>query len=134
MTVTRPRPISGCLCGLAMLVCAVMRIQAGDEPANDSGAESPSSPSKKLIEWGWDEPDTRFMREHITEMERLPFDGLVFHVHSAKGDNFLWEMWGGRRFEYDEFAPAVADLQATDFRRFTEHFLRVNVTPGNVDW
>ena len=33
---------------------------------------------KQLIEWGWDEPDPAFMRAHLGEMERLPFDGVVF--------------------------------------------------------
>ena len=92
------------------------------------------APTKKLIEWGWDEPDTRFLRTHIEEMERYPFDGVVFHVHSNKGGNYLWEMWGQRRFQADEFQHAIADLKATKFKRFTDCFLRVNVTPGNVDW
>ena len=35
---------------------------------------------KKLIEFGWDEPGTKFMREHIAEMQQTPFDGCVFHV------------------------------------------------------
>jgi len=89
---------------------------------------------RKLIEWGWDEPDPAFMRAHVDDMERLPFDGVVFHVNSAGGGNFVWEMWGGRRFERPEFDAAVEDLRATPFRKLTERFLRVNVTPGNVDW
>jgi hypothetical protein len=89
---------------------------------------------KKLIEWGWDEPDTKFIRENIRKMEQFPFDGLVFHVNSSRGGNFTWELWGGRKFERDEFQHAVEDLRATEFRRFTDRFLRVNVTPGNVDW
>ena len=32
-----------------------------------------SERDKKLIEFGWDEPDTRFMREHIAEMQASPF-------------------------------------------------------------
>jgi hypothetical protein len=90
--------------------------------------------AKKLIEWGWDEPDTNFMRQNIRQMEEYPFDGLVFHVASSKGGNFTWEMWGTRRFELSEFQHAIEDLNATPFRRFTDRFLRVNVTPGNVDW
>lgn len=89
---------------------------------------------KKLIEWGWDEPDTGFLRANIAKMEEYPFDGLVFHVTSAKGGNFTWEMWGDRKFTLDEFHHSIDDLKATEFRRFTERFLRVNVTPGNVDW
>jgi hypothetical protein len=89
---------------------------------------------KKLIEWGWDEPDTKFMRQNIEHMEQLPFDGLVFHVNSNKGDGLTWQMWGNRKFTPDEFDQAVGDLKETKFRRFTERFLRVNVTPGKVDW
>ena len=85
---------------------------------------------KKLIEWGWDEPDTKSMRENVQRMEELPFDGLIFHVVSSKGGNLTWEMWGTRRFELPEFQQAIDDLKATPFRRLTERFLRVNVTPG----
>ncbi len=89
---------------------------------------------KKIIEWGWDEPDTKFLRDNIEAMERLPFDGLVFHVVSSRGGNLVWEMWGSRRFQLDEFEHAIDNLRATEFRRFTDRFLRVNVTPGSVDW
>ena len=85
-------------------------------------------------EWGWDEPDTKFMRQNIQKMEQMPFDGVIFHVVSSKGGNLTWEMWGNRRFELAEFQHAIDDLKATPFHRFTDRFLRVNVTPGNVDW
>ncbi len=89
---------------------------------------------KKLIEWGWDEPDTKFMRQNMEKMEQLPFDGVVFHVVSSKGGNLTWEMWGGRKFELAEFQHSIDNLKATPFRRLTDRFLRVNVSPGNVDW
>jgi len=89
---------------------------------------------KKLIEWGWDEPDTRSIRQNVRKMEQMPFDGLVFHVAGSKSGNFVWEMWGGRRFELAEFQGAINDLKATPFQRLTDRFLRVNVTPGKVDW
>lgn len=47
--------------------------------------ERDSTKGKKLIEWGWDEPDTKFMRANIHQMEKFPFDGLVFHATSSKG-------------------------------------------------
>jgi hypothetical protein len=55
-------------------------------------------------------------------------------VNSNKGGNFSWELWSDRRFELEEFNEALGDLKATDFKRFTDRFLRVNVTPGKVDW
>src|SRR5262245_58667120 len=67
-------------------------------------------------------------------MERFPFDGLVFHATSRKGDNLAWEVWGSKRFTPDDFKQAVADLKVTKFNRFTDRFLRVHVTPAKVDW
>jgi len=89
---------------------------------------------KKLIEWGWDEPDTKFMRQNIAQMEQFPFDGLVFHANSSKGGGLTWEMWGSRKFTLDEFNQAIDDLKTTNFKRLTGRFPRVNVSPGKVDW
>src|SRR5205823_15001080 len=79
-------------------------------------------------------PATKFMRQNIDQIEQLPFDGLVFHANSSKGGGLTWEMWGSRKFMLDEFKQAIDDLTATTFKRFTDRFLRVNVTPGKVDW
>ncbi len=96
------------------------------------------APAKKLIEFGWDEPDTAFMRRHIDQMERAPFDGVVFRATAIRPDgkpgDFLWKAWGRHAFSDAELAPALADLRATPFRRFTHNFLRVNTSPGDVDW
>ena len=101
-------------------------------------ALGPASPGKKLIEFGWDEPDTRFMREHIAQLQASPFDGCVFHVNyrlkNGTERKFTWDLWGRGRFTDSLLDSARADLQATRFGRFRENFLRVNVTPGNLDW
>jgi hypothetical protein len=97
-------------------------------------SDNAAAARKKLIEWGWDEPDTKFIRTNIAQMERIPFDGLVFHVNSSKGGSLTWEMWGERSFNLREFTQALDDLTATPFKHFTDRFLRVNVTPGKVDW
>src|SRR5438034_3593957 len=95
------------------------------------------APRKKLIEFGWDEPDASFMRAHIEEMERAPFDGCVYHVSYARAGGpgpFAWEAWGRRAFTPAELDGARRDLRATRFRRFRYNFLRLNVTPGDLDW
>lgn len=95
------------------------------------------TPRPKLIEWGWDEPDPAFMRRHVAEMAATPFDGCVFHVDYAKlggKGSLTWEMWGQRTLDEASFEGAVADLRAARPVRFTERFLRVNVTPGDLDW
>jgi len=109
---------------VVVMACSLAGAAFGQEASRD----------KKLIEWGWDEPDTKFIRENIQRMEELPFDGLIFHVLSSKGGNLVWEMWGTRRFELAEFQHAIDDLKATPFRRLNDRFLRVNVSPGTVDW
>jgi hypothetical protein len=96
------------------------------------------APRPKLVEWGWDEPDPAFMRRHVAEMAATPFDGCVFHVGYLKPGggrgSLSWEMWGRRALDETLFESAVADLRAARPLRFTERFLRVNVTPGDLDW
>src|SRR6266513_2385994 len=87
--------------------------------AAEPGPEKGHAPGKEVHEWGWDEPDTKFMRENIEKMEQFPFDGLVFHATSGKGDNLAWEVWGGKKFTPDDFKQAVDDLKATKFSRLT---------------
>ncbi|HEY7116214.1 MAG TPA: hypothetical protein VH475_06500 [Tepidisphaeraceae bacterium] len=110
--------------GARFLGCAVvlfiLAIQA-------CGADKPV---KRLIEFGWDEPDTGFMRRHVAEMEATPFDGCVFHI---KGDT-VWQCWGTRSFGDADVRAGVEDLKATPFKRFTHNFLRLNTTPGKIDW
>jgi hypothetical protein len=97
-----------------------------------------ASPDKKVIEFGWDEPDTSFLRQHIAEMEQTPFDGCVFHVEYAKlgggKGSFTWESWGTRAFTAAELQGAVDDLKATRNSRFRHNFLRFNTTPAKLDW
>jgi ribulose bisphosphate carboxylase small subunit len=117
-----------------ILLVGLLGLAASLPAAAQPGPGKDAPKGKKVIEWGWDEPDTKFMRANIEKMEQFPFDGLVFHATSAKGENLSWEVWGGRKFTPDDFQQAVADLRATKFDRFTDRFLRVNVTPGKVDW
>lgn len=102
-----------------------------------SGADDPPR-RKALIEFGWDEPDTGFLRAHLAEMERTPFDGCVFHVDArprdGKPSSLTWEGWGRRTFVEADLRQARDDLRALRSRRFARNFLRFNATPGDVDW
>lgn len=93
---------------------------------------------KHLIEFGWDEPSTAFMKEHVSEMEKMPFDGTVFHIEYTKPDgsagSFMNECWGRRAFTDAELKQAEENLRGTAFKKFTQNFLRFNVVPGDVDW
>lgn len=92
---------------------------------------------KKLIEFGWDEPDTGFLRTNISLMRDTPFDGCVFHADYRKAGRkgrFTWEAWGKEAFAEADLAEAFADLRATRFGRFKHNFLRFNTTPAKLDW
>jgi hypothetical protein len=134
---------------VALLLCTAFAGCAFRPPG--SGPETPASAQgraaglasdraaqKRVIEFGWGEPDAAFMRRHLDQMERLPFDGCVFHVAYARPGGgqglFVWEAWGRRAFTAEELEASLGDLWATSFRRFTHNFLRFNVTPGDLDW
>lgn len=118
---------------LRIAVAAVFAVSLGSAPAGAGDRRS-------LIEFGWDEPDSRFLREHLAEMEKTPFDGCVYHVdaHPARAApaSLTWQGWGRRRFSADELAEARADLEAvaSSPSRFRRNFLRFNTTPADLDW
>lgn len=100
---------------------------------------------RKLLEFGWDEPDLGFLVHNRAAMERSPFDGCVFHVNTSvpgkKPESLTWLGWGPREFKLGEFNEALADsarishLHPDGNRKgFDHNFLRFNVTPGNLDW
>jgi hypothetical protein len=111
--------------GLVAMVCSVA---TAAEPAHQ----------KKLIEFGWDEPDTSFMREHVAEMEKTPFDGCVFHVYTVnqKGERvaFMWDAWSKTRFEDADLRQSAEELRNIPFKKFTHNFMRLNTAPADVDW
>ncbi len=101
-------------------------------------ATGTKSGTKKLIEFGWDEPDTSFLRRHHGQLSLSPFDGCVFHVmtQNPRGatENFTWLAWGRRRFTPAETRRALDDLRSLAGPKFRQHFLRFNVTPADLDW
>jgi hypothetical protein len=117
---------------LAGVVASGLGLDAGR-----ARAEGPAR-GKVVVEFGWDEPDTSFLRRHIEAMERAPFDGCVFHAvaRTAGGglENLAWKAWGRRAFTEEELAGAFEDLQAIRPKRFTANFLRINTTPADLDW
>ena len=122
----------------ATLAWAILLLWAPAGGAAEDDRPAHPAAAKRLIEFGWDEPDTAFLRHHIAEMEQTPFDGCVFHVvaTTAQGgkENFTWLCWSRRAFTAVELEPALADLKATQFRRFTHNFLRFNTAPADLDW
>ena len=97
------------------------------------GPVEASTKGKKLIEYGWDVPSTEYLRNHITDMEKIPFDGVVMYV-TYKGDQLSWRPFSRARFKPEQYEPAIADLKATKFRTLTDNFIGLITMPGDVEW
>jgi hypothetical protein len=95
---------------------------------------------KKLIEYGWDCPDTETVRAHVREMEKRPFDGIVIRPAIAttqpgkRQPSLGRTVFQGRRFRPEEYQNCIDDLRATRFEKFTDNFIQVLSQPGDVDF
>ncbi len=110
-----------------------------------SRAETPmvsDTPHKKLIELGWDIPDTAFLRQNYTIMEQTtPFDGVIYELaqvvpsdgQTSQKQSSQW-LWDAAPWERQTFQPAIDDLQSCAFQQFTDNFIRINFSPATVAW
>ncbi len=86
-------------------------------------------PDKKIIKCGQDIPDARYLREHIRELEQLPIDGVVIDLHrqvDGEKQRMFLRWWDPELIDEQLLADTVADLDATEFRRFTDNFIFVS--------
>ncbi|MBI5084331.1 MAG: alpha/beta fold hydrolase [Acidobacteria bacterium] len=113
------------------LLLAAFSMAAAQPPA-------PKAVQKKLIEFGWDEPDPFFMKRHAASMRQRPFDGTIFHINYTREDgktgNFSWEGWGKKQFREADLEPSIQPLLDADLGSLRHNFPRFNVTPANLDW
>ena len=121
------------MAGLILLLMLV--VACATSPTVTRGSET----TLKIIEWGWGTPEPVYIRDHVREMEQLPFDGLGLDLPADgkppdTGSKFSWRVWGKKSLRAEDYSQAVEALKATRFERFTDNFLRFNVTPGDVDW
>lgn len=93
--------------------------------------------SKKLIETGWDEPNTQTLRKNLAEIEKSPFDGVVIGVLGKSEDGTpcsLRTAFANQPWQRSWFQSAIDDLKACRFQHFTDNFFILGANPGNVDW
>ncbi|MFW6162926.1 MAG: hypothetical protein ACODAJ_09165 [Planctomycetota bacterium] len=92
---------------------------------------------KKLIQTGWDKPDSERLRAHLEQMEQRPFDGVVVglrgHIDEAKRCH-MRAAFGKQGWQRKWFEPCIANLKACQFQRLTDNFILIGANPGNVDW
>ena len=82
---------------------------------------------KKLIQYGWGIPTPEFIRANVREMEKRPFDGLIFQLK------------GGRRildpkpWPETKFAQDFDHCKAIDWKVFTHNFV-IMLAASEQDW
>ena len=94
---------------------------------------------KKMIQVGWDQPTTAYLREHHVRMEtETPFfDGVLFGfgVRSPQGQWVDGHTVLTRvPFQREWLEAAVADIKACRFVKFTDNFVRIDTHPGDLDF
>ncbi len=103
---------------------------------------------KKLIQYGWDAPDSAYLRKHAKRMAAAsPFDGVVVTIRSERGEGKLggtdalsWSAFRDEgRFKPQQFEHAIEDLKAAkaESTRFTDNFIALISHPNDakgLDW
>ena len=95
----------------------------GQEPVADS-------PRKKLIKCGWDMTHPDFVCRNIRNMEKRPFDGIIFRLgddHNLAFDTRAWdEISLQSQFEY---------LRKIEWQTFTDNFIHLYATNSQgMNW
>lgn len=112
---------------LVLVIGGLFSAQAEDNPAG----------RKKFIQVGWDSPGTGYMKAHWREMEKAPFDGVIYRVEVSPVTNKTVSsllIWNREPWKRDWFTNALNELKSCRFTRFTDNFLQIDATPGDLDW
>lgn len=108
--------------GLLFPVCVV----AQPRPSEGRGQQRPV---KKIVEYGWDVPYPDFIRQNIREMEKRPFEGIIFRT---KGFNHAFDI---RPWKQAELQPQLNTLADIKWQKFTDNFLTLYAAnKWKMDW
>jgi hypothetical protein len=106
----------------ALLLASLFALHAADTSA-------PQRPAKKLIEYGWDVPYPDQVRRDIRNMEKKPFDGVIFRLRE-------WNhAFDPRPWDEAKLKPQLDDLAAIEWKTFTDNFLCLYAANNRkMDW
>jgi hypothetical protein len=86
-------------------------------------------PKKKIVEYGWDVPYPDFVRDNIGQMEKRPFEGIIFRT---RGFDHIFDT---RPWKQDKFQPQLDTLAQIKWKKFTDNFLTLYAaSKWNMDW
>lgn len=81
---------------------------------------------KKIIYSGWDNKDTKYIKENWEEMEKNApfFDGIGILVRPDEGGTDLgWLVGSNKLFTFEQFKEAIENMKEVKFKKFSENFL-----------
>lgn len=104
--------------------------------------------AKKLIYYGWNIRDPRYVKNNWQQMEQMPFHGvgLLVPVNYTNWYNGTatdtnnqagWKVMGSTAYTMAQFSQSIADLQTPQWQQFTNNFLPAILSShggGNVNW
>ncbi len=86
-------------------------------------------PQKKIVEYGWDVPYPAFVRDNIREMEKRPFDGIIFRT---EGFDHAFDVQPWNRGDLEPQFATLADIR---WQKFSDNFLTLYAAnKGKMDW
>ncbi len=101
--------------------------------ARSADSDPSRKPRKKLIEVGWDAPDTEWLRQNLPAIEKTPFNGVKVQImgRTENGER----VWAGpgfinRKWDSHWFATCVEDLKIAASGRLTDNFISFSANPG----
>ncbi len=84
---------------------------------------------QKLLEYGWDVPTPAQMRDELSNMEKRPFEGIIFRL-SGGHNAFVTTALPAAKFDQDK--QILGNLQ---FSRFLHNFVLIwGSPPTDFDW
>ncbi len=102
-----------------------------------TSAASAQQIQRKLIETGWDKPDTQRLRENLKQIEQTPFDGVLVNAigkDDAGHAVSIRSTFSNKHWKLLWFNQCIDDLQVVHSKTLTDNFLTLGANPGDVDW
>jgi hypothetical protein len=94
-----------------------------------STATAQSRLKKKIVEYGWDVPYPDFVRDNVREMEKRPFEGIIFRT---KGFDHVFDV---RPWNKAELQPQLDTLAQIKWGKFTDNMLTLYAAnQWKMDW
>ncbi len=88
----------------------------------------------RVLELGWQTPRLQRLPDHIETAQTTPFDGLILDTATTRHRGMAWAVFGSDPIPQAEFDTIAASVDGLAWGRLTDNFLRMNVSPADIDW